>query len=70
MNSNINEKCLYGIKYVYKKARIMKLKIFPILVKRAGVNMRCTGKKYRKKEHWFDDECMEKNWNERGLKEI
>jgi hypothetical protein len=31
------------------------------LVKRAGTNMRCTGKKYRKKNLWFDEECMEKN---------
>jgi hypothetical protein len=31
------------------------------LVKRAGTNMRCTGKKYKKKDLWFDEECMEKN---------
>jgi hypothetical protein len=30
------------------------------LVKRAGTNMRCTGKMYRKKDLWFDGECMEK----------
>jgi hypothetical protein len=30
------------------------------LVKRAGTSMRRTGKKYGKKEHWFDEECMAK----------
>jgi hypothetical protein len=30
------------------------------LVKRAGANMRCSGKKYRKKEHLFDEEFMKK----------
>jgi hypothetical protein len=36
------------------------------LVKRAGTNMRCTGKKYRKKNLWFDEECMEKNTEMNG----
>jgi hypothetical protein len=36
------------------------------LVKRAGTNMRCTGKTYEKKDLWFDKECMEKN---RDIKE-
>jgi hypothetical protein len=31
------------------------------LAKRAGINMRCAGKKYRKNDLWFDKECMEKN---------
>jgi hypothetical protein len=29
-------------------------------VKRVGANMRRTGKRYRKKEHWFDEKCMAK----------
>jgi hypothetical protein len=30
------------------------------LVKRAGTNMKCTGKNYIKNDLWFDEECMEK----------
>jgi hypothetical protein len=30
------------------------------LEKRAGTNMRCTGKNYRNKDLWFNEECIEK----------
>jgi hypothetical protein len=36
------------------------LNILHSLVNRAGTNMRCTGKKYRKKDLWFNEECTEK----------
>jgi hypothetical protein len=39
------------------------------LVKRAEVNMRFTGEQYRKTEHCFDEECMEKtNETKEGLR--
>jgi hypothetical protein len=30
------------------------------LAKRKEVDMRCIGEKYRKKEHYFEEECVEK----------
>jgi hypothetical protein len=30
------------------------------LIKRAEAKMRCDGKRYKKKEHWFDEKYMEK----------
>jgi hypothetical protein len=61
MNSNINEYCMYGIKFLLQKGKIneaVNIRLF--LVKRARAKMRCDGRKYRKEKHWFDEECMEK----------
>jgi hypothetical protein len=42
------------------KYNIEPLNILHFLVKTAEAKVRCTGKKYRKNNLWFDEECMEK----------
>jgi hypothetical protein len=47
--------------FFLQKGRInYALSILHLLVKRAEEIMRCIGKKYRKTEYCFDEECMEK----------
>jgi hypothetical protein len=47
--------------FFLQKDKINKtLNILYFLVKRDEANTRCTGINYRKKEHYFEEECMEK----------
>jgi hypothetical protein len=60
-NSNINEYCMYRIKLLLQNGKINEAQnILLFSLRRAGAKMRCDGKKYRKKEHRFDEECTEK----------
>jgi hypothetical protein len=61
MNSNVNELCMQGIRYFLQKDQINEAyNLLLFSVRRAGAKMRCVRRMFRRKEHWFDEECWEK----------
>jgi hypothetical protein len=52
---------MLGIKLLLQNGKTNEAQnILIFLVRRAGAKMRFVGRRYRKKEHWFDEECMDK----------
>jgi hypothetical protein len=52
---------MYGIENSLQKEEINNaINILYHVVKRAGDGMLCVTVQYRKKEHWFDEECLKR----------
>lgn len=71
INSNASEICMYGITFLMGKAKNNDaVNILLSVAKRIGDKIKHDEKKCMKKEHWFDDECVETMANNICFKEI
>jgi exonuclease III len=61
MNSNVNEDCMQGLRYLLQKDQMNEAyNLLLFSVRRAGAKMRCVKRMFSRKGHWFDEKCWEK----------